>query len=425
MTPSAPGRGLGWTGGLALAVVIAVATAEAQTCPNGTLRIYTSWTLSGEMAPEGAGMKNGVALAVAEAGGVAAGYCLDVVNLDDVSPRTGKWDEAVEAGNATRAVADPQAVVYIGPYNSGAAKVSMRITNRAAMAQISPGATYPGLTKRVGGRLGEPWTYRPLALVNFFRPVAADDVQGAAGARWAKRLGAQKVFVLHDAELYGRGIADVFEANGKRIGLEIVANRGIDWTLPDQRPVLTRIRDSGADLVFMGGIVETGAHRIIRQMREVALIAPRVRFMGPDGLLQDALLRGATCDAALATDLRVTIAGLPFDKMTGAGARTHADYTKRFGVEPTAFALYAVEAGRVAIDGIRRAAPDLAGARGLADKRDAVRRAIAATRNFDGINGAWSFDRNGDVDHSTVSGFKVVRAPGPLGCQFQFDTIVQ
>jgi branched-chain amino acid transport system substrate-binding protein len=410
---------------LTFAMVISASAAQAQPCSKGTLRIYTSWTLRGEMAAEGGGMKNGVDMAVAEAGSAVAGYCLEVLNLDNASPQTGKWDEAVEAENARKAVADPQAIVYLGPYNSGPAMISARITNRASMAQITVGATYPGLTKQTATRPGEPWTYRPLALVNFFRPLPADDVQGHAGARWAKRLGAQKVFVLNDGERYGRGIAEVFEASAKRIGLEIMGNESIDWKQPDQRSVLTKIRDSGAALVYMGGVAETGAPSIIRQMREAGLVGPRVRLMGPDGLLQDTLLRNATCDAAMATDLRVTIPGLPFEKMTGVGARTYVAYKSRYGVEPTAFALYAAEAGRVAIDGIQRAAAELDHASDLGDKRNAARRAIAATRNFDGINGSWSFDRNGDVDHTTISGFKVVRAESQLGCRFQFEAIVE
>ena len=425
MTHSTRWKALGTTASLALAVVIAAAAAEAQPCANGTLRIYTSWAQRGGMAAEGTGMKNGVDMAVSETGGVVAGYCLDVVNLDNASPQTSRWDAGVEAGNARKAVADPQAILYIGPYDSGAAMVSIPITNRASMAQITPGATYPGLTKPVGAGSGEPWTYRPLALVNFFRPLPADDIQGAAGAGWAKHLGAKKVFVLNDGQLYGKGIADVFEASAKRIGLEIMANESIELQQPDQRSLLMKVRDSGADMVYMGGVVGSGVPSIIRHMPDAGLVAPRVRFMGPDGLLQEALLRDATCDAARATDVRVTIPGLPFEKMTGIGAKTYADYKRRFGVEPTAFALYAAEAGRVAIDGIRRAAAELDRASDLTEKRDAARRAIAATRNFDSINGTWSFDRNGDIDQTTTSGFKVVRAETALGCRFQFETIVE
>jgi branched-chain amino acid transport system substrate-binding protein len=354
-----------------------------------------------------------------------AGYCLEIVNLDDASPQTGKWDGAVEAENANKAVADPLAIVYIGTYNSGAAKVSIPITNRASMAQITPANTYPGLTKKRGAAPGEPAIYRPTGLVNYFRPVPADDIQGAVGAKWAKRLGAKKVYILNDQELYGKGIADVFETTAKAIGLPVVANEGIDWKQPDQKPVLTKIRASGADLIYLGGVIETGAQVVIRQMKEVGLVAPRVRFMGPDGLLEEELLKGATCDAALATDMRITFAGLPFEKMRGVGAKTYEAYKAKFNKEPTAYALYAVEAGRVVIDGIRRAASDLDGAKDLKDKREAVRKAIAATKNFDGINGKWNFDENGDVDYDTMSGFKAVKADTPVGCKFQFETILE
>src|SRR6516165_1882693 len=267
-------RWLALAGGAAFAVMLAaMATdANAQQCPKGKLRFYTSWPMQGAMIPEGTGMKNGVDMAGAEAGGVVAGYCIEAINLDDASPQSGKWD--------------------------GAAKVSMPITQRARMAQVSTANSYPGLTKKKGAAPGEPEIYRPLGIVNYFRVVPADDIQGAVGAKWAKKLGHHKVYILNDQELYGKGIADVFEAEAKRIGLEVLGNEGIDYKQPDQKPVLTKIRASGADLVYMGAVVETGAQTIIRQMKDLGMMAPKVYFMGPDGLYEEELLKAATCDAA-------------------------------------------------------------------------------------------------------------------------------
>ena len=408
-----------------LGIFALTSPSEAQQCPKGKLRLYTSWPMQGAMLPEGTGMKNGVDLAVAEAGGAVAGFCLEVVNLDDASPQTGKWDGAVEAENANKAVGDPLAIVYIGTYNSGAAKVSIPITNRAHMAQVTPANTYPGLTKKRGAAPGEPEIYRPGGFVNYFRPIPADDIQGAVAAKWAKRLGTKKVFILNDQELYGKGIADVFEATAKKIGLAVVANEGIDWKQPDQKPILTKIRASSADLVYMGGVIETGAQVVIRQMKEVGLTAPRTRFMGPDGLLEEELLKGATCDAALATEMRITFAGLPFEKMRGVGAKTYETYKTKYGKEPTSYALYAAEGTRVIIDAIKRAAPAIEKGKDPTEKREALRKAIASTKNYEGINGKWSFDENGDVDYDTMSGFKAVKADGPIGCKFQFETILE
>jgi branched-chain amino acid transport system substrate-binding protein len=421
-----------WVVVACVVVVLGVALAapsDAQQCPKGKLRIYTSWPMQGAMIPEGTGMKNGVDLAVAEAGGVVAGYCIEVVNLDDASPQTGKWDGAVEAENANKAVADPLAIVYIGTYNSGAAKVSIPINNRAHMAQITPANTYPGLTKTKGAAPGEPGIYRPMGFVNYFRVVPADDIQGAVGAKWAKQRGAKKVYILNDQELYGKGIADIFEVAAKKLGIQVAANEGIDWKQPDQKPVLTKIRASGADLVYQAAVIETGAQLVIRQMKDLGLVAARgVKYMGPDGLFEDELLKAATCDAVMAVDFRMTFASLPFEKMKGVGASTYENYKKKFGKEPTGYALYSAEAGRVALDGIKRAAPQIDKAMTAKDikaARDAVRQAIAGTKNFDGLNGKWSFDENGDTSIETMSGFKVVKADNPIGCKFEFETILE
>jgi len=366
--------------------------------------------MQGAMIPEGTGMKNGVNMAVEEVGGVVAGYCIEVVNLDDASPQTGKWDGAVEAENANKAVADKDAMVYLGTYNSGAAKVSIPITNRARMLQITPANTYPGLTKKAGAAPGEPEIYRPTGKPNYLRPFPADDIQGAVAARWAKSLGHKKVFILDDQELYGKGIADVFEAEARKIGLEVAGHEGIDWKQPDQRPVLTKIRATGADLVYMGGVIETGVQTVIRQMKDLGLVTPKVRFLGPDGLFEDALFTGATCDAVQAVGFRMTFASLPFEQLAGAGGKAYKAYKEKFKGEPSAYALYAYDAARVAIEGIRRA-----------DKKDreAIRAAAFGIRNFDGINGKFSFDDNGDSDSKVMSGY------GAENCKFKFLQILQ
>jgi len=308
-------------------------------------------------------------------------------------------------------VADADAMVYIGTYNSGAAKVSMAITQRAHMAQVTPANTYPGLTKKAGAAPGEPEIYRPLGIVSYFRVPPADDIQGSVGARWAQKLGHKKVYILNDQELYGKGIADVFESEAKKIGLEVVANEGIDYKQPDQKPILTKIRASGADLVYMGGVVETGGQTIIRQMKDLGMVTPKVSFQGPDGLLEEELLKAATCDAAMATDVHLSFASLPFDQMKGKGGDIYKQYKERFKIEPTAYALYSWEAAEVAIDGIKRAG---------AKDREKIRAAIAATKDFDGLNGKWSFDANGDTTMDVMSGYKVVKADTPVGCKFEY-----
>jgi hypothetical protein len=56
-------------------------------------------------------------------------------------------------------------------------------------------------------------------------------------------------------------------------------------------------------------------------------------------------------------------------------------------------------------------------------KLDAV--SLAATKDFDGLNGKWSFDANGDTTMDVMSGFKVVKADTPIGCKFEFVEVLK
>ena len=82
---------------------------------------------------------------------------------DDASAALGKWDPAVETENATKAAADASVVAYIGTFNSGAAKLSIPILNKAEVVMVSPANTYSGLTKEIGAdkKVGEPGVYYP------------------------------------------------------------------------------------------------------------------------------------------------------------------------------------------------------------------------------------------------------------------------
>ncbi|MCL4466814.1 MAG: ABC transporter substrate-binding protein [Chloroflexi bacterium] len=179
-----------------------------------TIKVYASWPMQGSMIPEGTAMLNAAKMALDEVNSTAASYKIELVFLDDASPTTGSWDGQVEAGNAQKAIADDQALVYFGTYNSGAAKISMPLTNKAGMAQITPANSYPGLTKD-GYAQGEPGIYRPTGKVNYFRTFGADDLQGSSAAAWAKCLGFKKVYILDDRQLYGKGVGRRLREDGE------------------------------------------------------------------------------------------------------------------------------------------------------------------------------------------------------------------
>jgi branched-chain amino acid transport system substrate-binding protein len=319
---------------------------------------------------------------------------IEYEDMDDATPAKGAWDAGKEAENANKAVNDADVMVYIGTFNSGAAKVSIPILNRANLVMISPANTYPGLTKPGKGEPNEPEVYRPTGRPNYVRVVPADDLQGAVGAAWAKQLGATKVYVLDDTELYGHGIAVVFADTAKTIGLNVVGGpEGIDPKASDYRALATKIRGTSPDLVYYGGITQNNAGKLLKDLR--AVLGNTVKFMGPDGIYEQAFLDDAG-DAA--EGAYITFGGVAAKKLTGKGAQWYQNYKAKFNSEPEAYAAYGYESMKVALDAIQRA--------GRKD-RAAIRDAVFATRDYDGVLGRWSFDQNGDTTLTTMSGRQV------------------
>jgi branched-chain amino acid transport system substrate-binding protein len=375
--------------------------APAAATEGEVVKIFTSWPLQGPMLPEGESMKRAVDLALEHYladhdGKGPAGFTIQVNNLDDASPTTGSWDGTIEAENAQKCVDDADCMVYFATYNSGAAKVSIPITNRAGLAQITPANTYPGLTHAWAE--GEPDIYRPSGKVNYFRTNAADDVQGWAGASWAKCQGFSKVYMLDDRQLYGKGVADAFVQQAEKAGLEIVGRDGVESTDIDFRALLTKVKASGADLVYGGFVIDSGGPQIIQQMDQLGLFAEGVKFMGPDGLVNPALVEQVGGPEVANGNILLTFPGLaPSQLETEGGKRFFNDFKAKYGVEPSPWSTYAYQSMQVILNSLERT--------GKKD-RGGILDAMAAGK-YDGITGTFGFDENGDPTLAFLGGNQV------------------
>lgn len=384
----------------------AVDTAPAGGDPK-VIKLVSSLPRTGSANAQSTSVVNGIKMAVDEVGGKVGDFTIAYEDWDDASPQRGSWDPAVEAANAQKALKDPDIMVYIGTYNSGAAKISMPILNAAHMVMISPANTYPGLTKPGMGEANEPAIYRPSGVINFFRVVPADDIQGSVAADWAKELGAKKAFVLHDRELYGKGVADVFKKVAPERGIEVVGYEGIDPKSSNFKSLATKIAQTGPDLVYFGGTTQTNAGQIAKDLVGSGL---NVKFMTPDGTFENAYIEAAGADN-LNGRAFITFGGFPGSELKGKGKDFYEAYKKKFaGQEPEGYAVYGYEAAKVALDAVKRA--------GKKD-REAIRKAVAETKDYDGALGKWSFDENGDTSIKLMSGntvengaFKFVKTLG-------------
>ena len=384
------------TAAIVSAISLAAALAGAAAAPQQgkTLKIVSSLPRTGSANAQTTSMVNGIRMAIEERGGQVDGFAIAYEDMDDASPQKGNWDPQVEAANAKKAIADAEVIGYVGTYNSGAAKVSMPMLNKAGLVMISPGNTHTGLTKPGMGEPNEPAVYRPTGKITYFRVVPADDIQGAVACEFIRTdLGVKKVFVLHDRELYGKGIADVFRKSAEASGVQVVGFEGIDPKASNYRSLVTKIRAAGAEAVFFGGTTQTNAAQVLKDLRAGGAKVP---FVSPDGTFERAFIEASGKDNVTKEQggVYITFGGLPSDQLTGLGADFVKRYKAKHGELPEAYAVYGYEAARVLLDAIDRAE---------SKDRASVIAAVAATKDFTGALGTWSFDANGDTTNRMMS----------------------
>lgn len=369
-----------------------------------TVKVYTSWPLTGGTQAVGVSMLNAAQLALEHymedhEGMGPGGVTVEIVGLDDASPTTGAWDGVIEAENAQRCVNDPACLVYMGTYNSGAAKLSMPITNAAGVAQVSPANSYAGLTRACETCVeGEPDIYRPSGTVNYFRVAATDDVQGPAAASWAVCLGATKVFILDDTQAYGAGIANEFARHAEEIGLEVVGRGAMETPDADPRSSLTEAVAAGADLIYGGFVLDSGGPRVIQAMYDEGLFDQGVKFMGPDGIFSAALIEQVGGPEILEGNAYFTFPGLLPSLLTNEkGVRFYEDYVEAHGEDPDPYSVYAYAAMEAVL-----AAMETASETEL--NRENVLAALTALDEYEGII-TFGFDENGDNTNAAFIGY--------------------
>jgi branched-chain amino acid transport system substrate-binding protein len=381
----------------ALAATVLVGCNKKEGASANTIKIVSSLPRTGSAKGQTDTIVNGIKMAFEEANNKAGDFTIEYLDLDDATAADGKWTPERESANADQAVKDSDIMIYIGPYNSGAAKNSIPILNKAGVLMISPAVTWPGMTKPGKGDPGEPDIYRPSGKVNFTRVVPADDLQGPLGAQWAKDMGVKKVFILDDKEVYGKGIADLFEEKCKELGIQVLGRDSLDYKQSEFRTTMATIAAKKPDLIYYGGTSQTGAGQVAKDM--VASGLGGCKLMVPDGCFEIAFIQAAGAETFKTLEAFVTFGGVPPEQLTGKGKEFVERYKAKYGKQPEGYAVYGYEAGNVALEAIKKA--------GKKD-RAAILAAALAIKDFDGALGKWSFDANGDTTLTTLSGNKVV-----------------
>ena len=157
----------------------------------------------------------------------------------------------------------------------------------------------------------------------------------------------KKVFILNDKEAYGLGVATNFRNAATKLGIKTVGFTAWDGKASSYEALAVKIKASGAQGVFLGGLICENGGKVIKDIR--AGVPASVKIMLPDGFTPaSATIKEAGSAAQGAT---ISVAGLPNSALKGAGKAFVTDFTKAVGV-PDPYSVYAAQATEVMVQAI-------------------------------------------------------------------------
>jgi branched-chain amino acid transport system substrate-binding protein len=340
-------------------------------------------SLTGTAAAFGTSTRDGVKMAVDEAN--AAGGVLGKKIRIQLEDDAGQPQQATTV--VKKLINQNNVLAVLGEVASTRSIAGGKVCQAAGVPMISPTSTNPKVTQ-IGDYV--------------FRTCFIDPFQGTIAARFASRnLKAKTAAILTDVKNdYSVGLTKFFIDEFTKLGGRVVGQESFKEGDTEFRSQLSNIKSTNPDVIFIPGYY-TEAGTIAKQARDLGISQP---MLGGDGWDAPEL---------------VTIGG---DAVQGSYFSTHAspeskdprtvkfvaDFKRQFGNMPNALSAVAYDAARIMIDSIKRA--------GSTD-RAKIRDAIAATKNFPGVTGNITIDK----DRNAIKPLVIVQVKGD---QFKYVTTI-
>ena len=318
----------------------------------------------------------------------AGKYKVGYQECDDSTAQAGRYDPAVCSANGRAYAAEKKVIGILGTFNSSCSKLIVPIVNRAAggpIAMVSSANTNVGLTHYAPWNdPGEPNIYYPTKIRNYARVAASDDFQGPAMADYFKKKGKKSVYILQDNTTFGKGVAQGFQARAQKLGIKVLAFDAWSEKATDYTAIAQKIKDSGAQSVYLGGLVCDNGVKLLKDLRSV--LGPNLMMGGPDGWTPESATAAA---GSAAQGFLISYAGQPLVTLGPKGKAFIAGlrkYAKLKGQMPP-YPIYQGQSAQILFAAIAKSNGTRLG----------VVRAAMKSRVNNGIMGTFHFDKNGDI----------------------------
>lgn len=346
------------------------------------IKIGYALVTSGANTSLGEDSVRGVEIAVDDLGGELLGHPIEIVGEDSgCTPEGGQT-------SATKLASDPSIVAVIGTSCSSEARVGAPIISDAGLSMVSPSNTAPDLTdpaKRVPG---------------YFRTAHNDKVQGRVAAEFVfNELGLTKAATIHDGSPYAVGLTGVFAEVFRELGGEIVSEQAVNVGDTDMRPVLTTIAAAGPEFIYLP-IFTAEAGFVVSQSEEVPGLE-NVVLMSADGSFSQNFVNAAGAAAE-----GMYLSSPDFSAFGTAYQDFLTKHEEKYGEPPlSAFHAHAYDAMQIIAMSIGEVAQQDGDT--LIIGKQALRDAIGATTDYQGLTGNITCDENGDCADPKIAVYQV------------------
>lgn len=350
-----------------------------------TIKVGIYADLTGATSSFGQSTKNGIELAIEEinANGGVLGKKLEPILEDD----QGRPEQAKTV--VQKLISQDKVQVVLGEVASTNSLAAAPVAQDAKIPMISPSSTNPKVTQ-VGDYI--------------FRVCFIDPFQGGVMAKFAAgELKAKTAAIFGDVQSdYSKGLTQYFTEEFTKLGGKVLEEQKYTQNDTDFKGQLTSIRQLNPDVIYVPGYYgEVGI--IVKQARELGMMQP---ILGGDGWDSPKLwdLGGASLkDTYISNHYSVENPAPEIQKFVKA-------YEAKYQAKPDSLAALAYDSAYILADALKRA--------GSADAAK-LRDAIAATKDFKGVTGNITINKDRDAEKPAV-----VLGLDPSDKSFKFKTTI-
>lgn len=353
------------------AASLAVLTLAASGCTKTSDEIVVGayLSLSGSDSTFGTDTKDGIELAVQEvnaAGGIK-GKKVKVLYEDDKSTPQ-------EASNKVRQLIDRDKVVaLLGEVASSRSMAGGLIANTKKVPMVTPSSTAVEVTK------DREWV---------FRTCFTDAQQGDVAARFVwETLKKKKVGLFYAAQdNYSSGLAQSFKDSFKKLGGEIVIDKGFQSKETNFTTYLNELKAAKPEAIFVP-IYYNDMVQVARQAKQVDL--PGTMFIGGDGWDSADLTEGAGAELEGAYFTNHYAPDVPWPN----SAAFLKSFKAKYNHDPSSLGAQGYDAARLLFDAIGRASEVTPAG---------IKTALEQTKDFQGATGTLTIDKEHNANKPIV-----------------------